>query len=244
MRDNSYRVSKRYRSRVYKNAQRSLRTRTTSQHTFVIQSLNTTSFHSFSVTINLSLTIRYQEFEAVLAMSKPEGGGQPNGAQTEPNQGLNPAPDQKPNQRPNQRPGVPPPSTNSSSHYINDDHFSQMHYPLASPRVTNVTPGQGEQWTLPREMNDRKALYKIGEPQWPLRIAFSKDKVQDRILTNHFTYTLTAEKLYEYKILGLPEKGVNRRVKQQHFETAVNALPFLEQVKEHFATNGVDTIIS
>lgn len=66
-------------------------------------------------------------------MSKPKGGGLPNGAQTEPNQGLKPAPNQKPNQKPNQRPRVPPPSSNSNFNYVNDDHFSQMHFAHLNP---------------------------------------------------------------------------------------------------------------
>ena len=141
-------------------------------------------------------------------------------------------------------PKVPPPSTGSSSDYVNNDHDSPMHYPPASNLIINTPPSQGEKWSLPKEMDDRTDLLKIKDPQWPLRQAFGKDKDQDSILTNHFTYTLTVEKLYEYKILGLPEENVNRRAKKRHFETALKAFLFLEPVRDFFATDGIDTIIS
>lgn len=79
-----------------------------------------------------------------------------------------------------------------------------MHYPTVSASPDRVAPNQGKDWNLPAQMKDYRTLSKIENPQWPLREGFSKDNGQGKILTNHFDYTLTTEKLYEYRILDLP----------------------------------------
>lgn len=119
-----------------------------------------------------------------------------------------------------------------------------MHYPPVSNLDVKIRPSLGEEWDLPKKMNDRTALLKkFVDPKWPIRKGFSKDNGQGKILTNHFTYTLTAEKLYEYKILDLPQ-NVNRRLKVHNFKMAIEACTFLQQVAGCFVTDDVDTIIS
>lgn len=119
-----------------------------------------------------------------------------------------------------------------------------MHYPPVLAKIENTAPSQGEDWNLPAEMKNRTALSKIKEPIWPLRKAFSEDIGQGKILTNHFTYTLTVDKLYEYRILDLPAEKIDRQVKKQNFEKAVQACSFLQTNQGSFATNDIDTIIS
>ena len=119
-----------------------------------------------------------------------------------------------------------------------------MHYPPVSAAIENAAPSQGEDWNLPAGMKDRKAVVKIQDSMWPLRKSFMEDSTQGKILTNHFTYTLTTEKLYEYKIIGLPAENINRQVKKQNFETALRACSFLQPHKDSFATNDIDTIVA
>ncbi|KAF1972556.1 Piwi-domain-containing protein [Bimuria novae-zelandiae CBS 107.79] len=140
--------------------------------------------------------------------------------------------------------GATPPSNSAFPNYVNNNPKSEMHYPSVSTHLDKATPSQGEDWSLPAEMNDRKALSKTQKPMWPLRKGFSKDNGQGKIVTNHFTYTLTAKELYEYKILDLPAEKINRQVKEQNFEKALRACSFLQSFQGSFATNEIDTIIS
>ena len=141
-------------------------------------------------------------------------------------------------------PNGPLPRSSSPSDYVNNDVNSIMHYPPASTHVDKIQLSQGEDWNLPTKMNDRKTLLKkVTEPKWPLREGFSKDNGQGKILTNHFTYTLTADKLYEYKILDLP-KNVSRQLKKHNFQMAVEACTFLQEAGAYFATDDIDTIVS
>jgi eukaryotic translation initiation factor 2C len=133
-----------------------------------------------------------------------------------------------------------------------------MYYPPASARHEQNTSSSGEEWSLPRDMNDRTALIKYfapnpskqaasvkleATPQWPIREAFINDNGKGKVLTNHFVYSLSVKKLYEYKILDLPE-GVSRRKVKNILEKAVQTWPFLQQNQNSFATNNLDTIVS
>lgn len=144
----------------------------------------------------------------------------------------------------NDRGGQPRKSTQVNAKpngYVNKNVDSAMHYPPASPRDPPTASIPGEDWTLPKKMNNRNELLRqIDRPQWPLRQNFSVDS--GKVVTNHFTCTVSADAFYEYKIIGFPSR--NRKDVKALFRQAVQAWPFLQQNRRHFASNNFDTIVS
>ncbi|EAT81960.2 hypothetical protein SNOG_10566 [Parastagonospora nodorum SN15] len=63
-----------------------------------------------------------------------------------------------------------------------------------------------------------------------------------QILTNHFNYKISVDKLWEYKITGISEKRKDKI--KRIFLMAIEQWPFLKDHKDSFATNYLDTIVS
>jgi hypothetical protein len=83
-----------------------------------------------------------------------------------------------------------------------------MHYP-DSQVLDNTEPfGNGRSWTLPAHMTDRSKVLKLkNDAKYALRVEFFPENSKNKILTNHFEYTLNTDEFYEYKILDLGTKN-------------------------------------
>lgn len=136
-------------------------------------------------------------------------------------------------------PRGPPPSS-----FQENDSESVLHYPPPTPDDQLPTSSSsGKNWVMPKEMENCKLSLEVKEPLYPLRKAFLKmDSTKPPVLTNHFQYDITVKKLYEYQILDFNDK--DRRKIKEMFTSAIDNTPYLDDNRDKFATNYLDTIVA
>jgi hypothetical protein len=127
--------------------------------------------------------------------------------------------------------------------YRNNTSASDMHYPDCQDLDNTEPIGNGRSWALPAHMSDRSKVLKLkNDAKYTLRAEFFPENSKNKILTNHFEYTLNTDEFYEYEILDLGTK--NRKKLGKLMQSAINNWPFLQQNQTSFATNWIDTIIA
>jgi len=129
--------------------------------------------------------------------------------------------------------------------YSNTTTGTDMYYPNKEglgeqdPDPTNT----GRAWSPSVELLDRTKTLKIQNPDFALRQNFFDNPAGERILTNHFEYSIDdGTTFYEYKILDLDTK--NRKKLRALIKKAIEEWNFLKVNQTSFATNYIDTIVS
>jgi eukaryotic translation initiation factor 2C len=83
---------------------------------------------------------------------------------------------------------------------------------------------------------------KIPSPNYPVRQEFINLKATNKVLTNHFEYSVAAGVLYEYKLLNVGSK--DKRKTKVVYQKAIKTWDFLKSHKADFVTNNFDSIVA
>jgi hypothetical protein len=144
-----------------------------------------------------------------------------------------------------------PPPVKSAEHIRGPDYSNsiagcEMYYPKEERALSEEKQkptNTGKEWNPPKELLDRTKTLKIQNPEFALRQNFFFNPAGQRVLTNHFEYSVEKDTtFYEYKILDLDTK--NRKKLRALVNIAIDEWSFLRVDQTYFATNYIDTIVS